>query len=93
MFYLQLAIGIISLLVGLTQVTKEGAPLLQKAVAHHQQVSAQQRATQQAQMNIQYQYRGNDGTWRYYSDPTGTYWTRVNLAGLTEYAQNPTVVR
>lgn len=93
MFYLQLAIGIISLLVGLTQVTKEGAPLLQKAVATQQQLVAQHRAANQAKMNLQYQYRGNDGTWRYYSDPTGKYWTRVNVQGIVEYAQNPTTIR
>jgi hypothetical protein len=88
MFYLQLAIGIVSLLVGFAQIAKEGTPLVQKALVHQQQVAAQQRATQQAQMNIQYHYRGNDNIWRYYSDATGRYWTRVNVQGVVEYCQN-----
>lgn len=93
MFYLQLAIGIVSLLVGLTQMTKEGTPLLRQVVQHQHQVAEQYRAYRQSQMNLNYVYRGNDGTWRYYSDPTNTYWTRVNVQGITEYAQNPTTVR
>lgn len=93
MFYLQLAIGVISLLVGLAQVTKEGTPIVKQVMQHQQQVAAQQRAARQAQMNIQYQYRGNDGVWRYYSDQTGTFWSRVNLQGVIEYAQNPSVIR
>ena len=93
MFYLQLAIGVISLLVGLAQITKEGTPIVKQVVQQHQQIVAQQRAARQAQMDIQYQYRGNDGSWRYYSDQTGTFWTRVNVQGVIEYAQNPNMIR
>ena len=93
MFYLQLAIGIVSLLVGLTQITKEGTPYVQKVIEKQHQVAAQERATRQSQMSLQYQYRGNDGTWRYYSDPTNVYWARVNLQGTIEYAQNPATIR
>jgi hypothetical protein len=46
-----------------------------------------------AQMNIPWQYRNNDGVWRYYSDPTGRYWTRVNIQGVYEYCENPQFLR
>ena len=87
MFYLQLAIGIVSLLVGFAQIAKEGTPIVKQVVQQHQQSVAQQRADQQARMNIQYHYRGHDNVWRYYSDATGRYWTRVNVQGVVEYCQ------
>lgn len=90
---LQVAIGVIGLIVGLVTLTKESAPYVQRMrdQQHHQYLAKQ--ADIQSRMNIQYIYRGNDGTYRYYSDNTGTYWTRVNIQGVIEYAQNPSVVR
>ncbi len=93
MFALQILISVVSLLVGLTQITKESAPYVQKVIEKQHQVAAQERATRQSQMGLQYQYRGNDGMWRYYSDPTNVYWARVNLQGTIEYAQNPVTIR
>ncbi len=96
MFYLQIAAAVVSLLLGLAQMTKESAPLVQKvqenqrqAEIRRQQEQAQMKAQQIASMGINWQYRGNDGTWRYYSDPTGRFWSRVNIQGVYEYSENP----
>lgn len=95
-FYLQIAAAVVSLLLGLAQMTKESAPLVQKvqesqrqAEIRRQQQQAQMKAQQIASMGINWQYRGNDGTWRYYSDPTGRYWSRVNIQGVYEYSESP----
>jgi hypothetical protein len=81
MFYLQLAMGIVSLLIGLTQMTKESMPLVQNIVAQRQAP------------NPNFQYRYSDANYRYYSDSTGQNWSRVNAQGYIEYAQIPTTVR
>lgn len=91
MTLLQIAVGVISLIVGLATLSKESAPYMQKMVEQRRQNEIMRKADQQAKMNIQYIYRGNDGTYRYYSDSTGYYWTRVNIEGVIEYAQNPNV--
>lgn len=108
MLYLQIAAAVVSLLLGLAQMTKESQPIVQKiqerqhqAEVQQQQTEAQKRARAIAGMNISWQYRGHDGTWRYYSDPTGRFWSRVNIQGVYEYcentqiqmASNPTLVR
>lgn len=94
--YLQIAAAVVSLLLGLAQMTKESAPLVEKYQQHQQQVEVQKKqqeaqkvASQIASMNIQWQYRGNDGAWRYYSDHNNFYWCRVNIQGVYEYAENP----
>lgn len=94
--YLQIAAAVVSLLLGLAQMTKESAPYVEKYQQHQQQVEvhkkqqeAQNKATRIASMAIQWQYRGNDGTWRYYSDSNNFYWCRVNIQGVYEYAENP----
>jgi hypothetical protein len=94
-FYLQIAAAVVSLLLGLAQMTKESQPIVQKMQERHQQAEiqrqqaeAQRRAQMIANMGINWQYRGNDGTWRYYSDPTGRYWSRVNIQGVYEYTEN-----
>jgi hypothetical protein len=96
MFYLQVAAAVISILLGLTQITKESAPIVSQAIEkrneEHLQKQIQQRANNIANMNLQWSYRGNDGTWRYYSEPTNTYWCRVNIEGIQEYAQNPQTI-
>jgi hypothetical protein len=81
MFYLQLAMGIVSLLIGITQMTKESMPLVKTIVAQSQSP------------NPNFQYRYSDTNYRYYSDPTGRYWSRVNVQGYIEYAEIPTTVR
>lgn len=93
--YLQIAAAIVSLLLGLAQMTKEGQPIVQKiqenqkqAALHKQQELAQKKAQQIASMNINWQFRGHDGAWRYYSDPSGRYWARVNIQGVYEYCEN-----
>jgi regulator of protease activity HflC (stomatin/prohibitin superfamily) len=98
-FYLQIAAAVVSLILGLAQMTKESAPIVQQ-YQHHQQQVEQQKKQQEAQskaakivaMNIQWQYRGNDETWRYYSDATNSYWCRVNIQGTYEYAENPALI-
>lgn len=90
---IQVALGIISLIVGLATISKESAPFIQKMQEQHHQNQIIQRANAQANMNIQYYYRGNDATYRYYSDINGHYWKRENIQGFIEYAQNPSVVR
>ena len=91
MTLLQLAIGVVSLVVGLATLSKESAPYVQKMMEQRRQAEVARRADQQSKMNLQYHYRGNDGVYRYYSDSTGYYWIRVNIQGVYEYAQNPDV--
>jgi len=95
-FYLQIAAAVVSLFLGLAQMTKESQPIVQKlqerrekAEVLRQQTEAHRKAEMISQMNIPWQYRNNDGVWRYYSDPTGRYWTRVNIQGVYEYCENP----
>jgi hypothetical protein len=96
LFYLQIAAVVVSLLVGLATITKESAPIVERvkesqrqAELQRQREDALRKATQIAQMDIQWQYRGNDGTWRYYSDPTGRFWFRTNIEGVREYTEHP----
>lgn len=106
--YLQIAAAVVSLLLGIAQMTKESQPLIKKmqeqhqqAEAHRQACEAQSKAHEIANMGINWQYRGNDGAWRYYSDINGRYWCRVNIQGIQEYcenrqiqmASNPTTIR
>jgi hypothetical protein len=98
LFALQIAAAVISILIGLATITKESAPLMEKvqesqrqAAIAKQQEMACTRAAQISQMNIQWQFRGHDGTWRYYSDGTGRYWFRTNIQGVCEYSENPQV--
>jgi hypothetical protein len=88
MAILQLALGIVSLLMGLANLSKESAPIV------HQMLQQQsiQRVNEQS---IQYAYRYSDGNYRYYSDNSGHYWSRVNIQGVVEYARvgNDVVVR
>lgn len=96
MFALQIVAAVISILIGLATITKESAPLVEKMQEsqrqmslHRQQEEAQRKATMISQMEVQWQFRGHDGTWRYYSDPTGRYWFRTNIEGVREYSENP----
>ncbi len=108
MLYLQIAAAVVSLLLGIAQMTKESQPLVKKmqeqrqqAEAQRQAYEAQRKAQEIASMGINWQYRGNDGAWRYYSDGSGRYWCRVNIQGIQEYsenrqiqmASNPSVIR
>jgi hypothetical protein len=96
MLYFQIAAAIVSILLGLTQLTKESAPIvssvIEKRNEENLQKQIQDRATRIANMNISWAYRGHDGSWRYYADPTNTYWCRVNIEGITEYSQNPATI-
>jgi hypothetical protein len=96
MFYLQIAAAVISILLGLTQITKESAPIVGSVIEqrHEEQIKKQiqQRADNIAKMNISWVYRGHDGSWRYYADSSNTYWCRVNIEGVQEYAQNPATI-
>lgn len=104
MIYFQVIAAVVSILLGLTQITKEGVPLINEAVEKKHQadllkkielekIEAVNRASRIASMNIQWVFRGYDHNWRYYSDITNTYWCRVNLAGIYEYTQNPNSVQ
>lgn len=97
-FYLQIAAAVVSIVIGLATITKESAPLVERmqesqkqAMLRQQQETAQKRAAQIASMNIQWQYWSHDGTWRYYKDPTGRFWCRVNIQGVYEYCEYPQV--
>jgi hypothetical protein len=94
--YLQIAAAFVSLLLGITQMTKESAPIVEKVKTYQEhneylrkQRQAQEKATKIASMNVNWQYRGNDGTWRYYSDTTNIYWCRINIQGISEYSEHP----
>ena len=93
MVYIQIAIGIVSLLMGLTQLAKEGKPIVQQAVNYSQQQVAQAMATNIERMNLEYHYKGQDNTYQYYSDNTNRYWRRVSRQGVIEYAMNPNTIR
>lgn len=94
--YLQVVAAVVSILLGLAQMTKEGQPLVSKiqenhhqAVLRRQQEDARKKAEEISRMGIPWQYRGNDGVWRYYSDPTSRYWFRTNIEGIQEYSESP----
>ena len=94
--YLQIAAAVVSILLGLAQMTKESQPFVEKyqenrqqALLKQQQEEAARRAGEIAGMAIHWQYRGNDGTWRFYSDQSGRYWCRVNIQGVYEYCESP----
>lgn len=96
LLFLQIAAAVVSLIIGIATITKESAPLVEKvqegqrqAAIRNQQEEAQRRAAQIAVMGINWQYRGHDGTWRYYSDSTGRFWCRVNIEGVQQYCENP----
>ena len=96
MLGLQIVAAVISILLGLAQMTKESQPFVQhmqenrqKDLARRQQEEVLRKAEMIARMDIRWQYMGNDGTWRYYSDPSGRYWCRVNIQGTQEYSENP----
>lgn len=91
MFYLQIAAAVVSIVLGLAQMTKEGVPLVKKIQENQRQTEVKKKACMIASMNIPWQYQGNDGTWRYYSDPSQTYWMRVNIQGTCEYSENPRI--
>ena len=97
--YLQVTAAVVSLLLGLFNLSKESAPLLRRVQEsrHHleqskMQEEAAKKASDIAGMGLEWQYRSNDGVWRYYSDPTGRYWCRVNIQGVYEYSENPQYV-
>lgn len=89
MLFLQIATAVISLLLGLAEITKESVPYVKQAQENYHQTEAIRKATLISQMNISWQYRGNDGTWRYYSDSHQRYWCRVNIQGTQEYCEYP----
>lgn len=78
MVFLQIAIGIVSLLLGVTQVVKENQPIIQKSI---------QSFNQPVNNPIQYHYHSRDNVYCYYTDSTGRYWARVNVQGVVEYCQ------
>ena len=89
MLYFQIAAAIVSFLLGITQVAKESAPFLSSLKQNVVQSAAQNKAAMIANMNIDWQYRGNDETWSYYSDYSQKYWCRVNAQGIYEYTERP----
>lgn len=96
MLYLQIVTAVVSLLLGIAQMTKESQPIVQKIQQNHQQVveqrqqdQAKRRAQEIAQMQIAWQFRGYDNVWRYYSDPSSRFWARVNIQGVYEYCESP----
>jgi hypothetical protein len=77
MAYVQLAFGIVSLLLTLSGAATQALPMLKTLV------------NKSSNQQIQYQYRGQDQFFQYYSDETGRYWSRVDRNGVVQYAQNP----
>jgi len=77
MAYVQLAFGIVSLLLTLSGAATQALPMLKTL------------ANKSSNQQIQYQYRGQDQFFQYYSDETGRYWSRIDRNGVVQYAQNP----
>jgi len=81
MAYVQLAFGIVSLLLTLSGAATQALPMLKTLV--------NKSSNYQVSQQIQYQYRGQDQFFQYYSDETGRYWSRIDRNGVVQYAQNP----
>jgi hypothetical protein len=91
-FYLQIAAAVVSLMIGMFNLSKESKPLVQKIqqnISTRKQIEIAQKATQISQMNIQWIPKNHDGMFQYYSDPSERYWCRVNVQGIIEYSENP----
>lgn len=86
MFYIQIAAAVVSVLLGISQIVKE-RPLMN--IIQPAMSQTMLKADEISRMEIQWQYRGNDQHWVYYSDQIGRYWCRVNQQGIREYSENP----
>lgn len=81
MLYLQIASLVVGLIVACLQCGKEAAPVV------HNIVEARKH-----QNDPQYiVYRGFDNSYQYWSDPSGTYWCRMDRQGIVEYSKNPNI--
>ena len=77
MLYVQIAVLVINFILGIAR----ERPMIQN--------QAMLKADEISRMEIQWQHRGNDQHWVYYSDQIGRYWCRVNRQGIREYSENP----
>lgn len=81
MAYAQLAFGIISLIMTIMGVAKNATPMVEELL--------QGKVVKQ---NLYSVYQGNDPYYRYWSDPSGKYWMRVDVYGRIEYSENPNLI-
>lgn len=79
MLYVQIAVLVINFILGIAR-ERPIQPAMTQAMLKADEIS---------RMEIQWQYRGNDQDWVYYSDQIGRYWCRVNRQGIREYSENP----
>ena len=90
MAYLQLAFGVLSLLLTLMGSINKNNPNIQALVNASNKLNQNlNQSVSPVVPQIQYQYRGQDEYYQYYSDSTGRYWSRVDRNGVVQYAQNP----
>jgi hypothetical protein len=96
MLYLQIAAAVVSLMLGMFNLSKESMPLVHMAQENYKQMQSykqQQEAIQKAneisQINVKWIPKNHDGMFQYYSDPSERYWKRINNQGIIEYSENP----
>lgn len=81
MTYVQLAFGIISLILTIVSTANNAMPIIE-----------QYSKSQQQQKPFYSVYQGNDPFYNYWSDPTGRYWMRIDAQGKVEYSENPNLI-
>jgi hypothetical protein len=82
--YIQITAAVVSLLLGIFNLGKESRPFVQGMV---------QRVRERTdKKEFEWVYKGQDSHFRYWSDPTGRYWCRMDPAGMVQYAEHPQYV-
>ena len=81
MAYIQLAFGVISLIMTIIGVAKEATPVIKEQFNNH--------TIKEPFYSV---YQGNDPYYRYWSDVSGRYWMSVDVYGRIEYSENPNLV-
>jgi hypothetical protein len=81
MAYVQLAFGIISLIMTIMGAAKNATPVVEEFL--------NKKVVNQPFYSV---YQGNDPYYRYWSDPSGKYWMRLDVYGRVEYSENPNLI-
>jgi len=79
--YIQITAAVVSLLLGIFNLSKESQPFLQGMVHEFKERIKKKE--------FEWVYKGQDSHFRYWSDPTGRYWCRMDAAGMVQYAEHP----
>jgi hypothetical protein len=77
---LQIACGVLSLILTLIQVGEKASPIVSE-------VSQKYKS-----QNLYTVYQGCDAFYQYYSDASCKYWMRIDSVGRVQYATNPNLI-